>query len=160
MPLRDTRALDVDVVRGRCETAGIRSIATATPWTQLCRSVEPESGRRLGWGRRLPLRDDLFAADALCFLNACSRSFCLAAGSGGPSVTVQSTGFPHLALWSKPGAPFVSMATWTGHSDLEGYEDELADKPSMRLLPAGFSDRYAVNSSIARGHQLTQAHHN
>ncbi|MFX7776555.1 hypothetical protein ABTJ98_21210, partial [Acinetobacter baumannii] len=53
--------------------------------------------------------------------------------------------FPHLALWSKPGAPYVSMEVWTGYGDPEGYTGELVDKPGMRLLAPGAKAGHRVD---------------
>jgi galactose mutarotase-like enzyme len=92
-------------------------------------------------GRRLALNDDLFAAEALCFLDARSRGLTYEAGPGGPSIRLAADGFPHWAIWSKPGAPFVSIEAWTGHGDPEGFSGDLADKPSMRLLAPGETER-------------------
>jgi galactose mutarotase-like enzyme len=100
------------------------------------RSV-PLSGRRLG------LDDQVFAAEALCFLDA--RSTWLRFGDGqGAGVTLAADGFPHFALWSKPGAPFLCMEAWTGHGDPVGFAGELADKPSMLRLPAGATGRHGI----------------
>jgi galactose mutarotase-like enzyme len=101
--------------------------------------------------RRLALNDALFADEALCFLDANSRTFALHAGESGPSISLETSGFPHLALWSLPGAPFVSMEAWTGHSDPEGFAGELADKPSMRLLAPGAVARHAVRLAYRAG---------
>ncbi len=101
--------------------------------------------------RRLPLSDALFAAEALCFLNARSRAVCYEAGPRGPCVRLEATGFPHWAVWSKPGAPFVSVECWTGHGDPEGFAGELKDKPSMRLLAPGVSDRSALVMTFSPG---------
>ena len=90
------------------------------------------------------LSDALFADEALCFLDANSRAFALHAGETGPSISLETSDFPHLALWSLPGAPFVSMEAWTGHSDPEGFGGELAEKPSMRLLAPGASARHSA----------------
>ncbi|BBK44451.1 aldose 1-epimerase [Allostella vacuolata] len=87
-------------------------------------------------GRSLPLDDALFAADALCFLDAASRRVQFENGRG-QAITVAAEDFPHLALWSRPGAPFLSVESWTGHGDPEGFAGELAERPSMRLLAAG-----------------------
>lgn len=87
-------------------------------------------------GRVLDLDDGLFAADALCFLDAASRRLRFENGSGA-TITVEGEGFPHFALWSRPGAPFVSIESWTGHGDPEGFAGELAERPSMRLLAGG-----------------------
>ncbi|MBN8943087.1 MAG: aldose 1-epimerase family protein [Rhizobiales bacterium] len=96
-------------------------------------------------GRRLALTDALFAADALCFLDARSRSFRFVAGDRGPSIALEAEDFPHLALWTKPGAPYISMEVWTGYGDPEGYVGELVDKPGMRLLAAGAKAEHAVD---------------
>ncbi|WP_296572861.1 aldose 1-epimerase family protein [Phreatobacter sp.] len=90
-------------------------------------------------GTRLALGDAVFAAEALCFLKARSRSWALEAPDGA-RLTMALDGFPHLALWSKPGAPFLCMEAWTGHGDPVGFAGDLADKPSMRLLAPGACD--------------------
>lgn len=101
--------------------------------------------------RRLPLDDETFAAEALCFLNARSRSVRYEAGPAGPAITLDAYGFPHWAIWSKPGAPFVSIEAWTGHGDPQGFDGELKDKPSMRLLAPGEIDRCALVMSFSAG---------
>lgn len=90
-------------------------------------------------GCRLALTDEVFAAEALCFLNARSRSWSLVAPDGA-CLSMTLEGFPHLALWSKPGAPFLCLEAWTGHGDPVGFAGDLADKPSMRLLAPGARD--------------------
>nr|WP_160169092.1 aldose 1-epimerase family protein [Bradyrhizobium sp. Ai1a-2] len=95
-------------------------------------------------GRTLNLTDELFASDALCFLSAKSRSFSLNAGHEGSSIVLEASGFPHLALWSRPRAPFVSMEAWTGHSDPEGFAGDLSEKPSMRILASGETASHSV----------------
>jgi galactose mutarotase-like enzyme len=95
--------------------------------------------------RRLELTDELFASDALCFLNANSGAFCFSGLPQGPSIRLETSDFPHLALWSRPGAPFISMEAWTGHSDPVGFTGELIDKPSMRLLAPGATAHHGVD---------------
>ena len=85
-------------------------------------------------GNRLPLAPELFRHDALAFLHARSRSWRFVAPSGA-SIGMRLEDFPHLAVWTKPGAPFLSLEAWTGHGDPEGFAGELIDKPSMILLP-------------------------
>jgi galactose mutarotase-like enzyme len=85
-------------------------------------------------GDRLLLVPELFRDDALIFLNARSRSWRLQAPSGA-AIEMRLDEFPHLAAWTKPGAPFLSLEAWTGHADPEGFDGELIDKPSMTLLP-------------------------
>lgn len=94
-------------------------------------------------GRRLPLYPSLFTGDALCFLDARSRSFRFRAPSGA-AIAMSVENFPHLALWTKPDAPFLSMECWTGHGDMEGFSGDLCERRSMRLLAPGETARHAV----------------
>ncbi|MDB5571788.1 MAG: Galactose mutarotase [Hyphomicrobiales bacterium] len=87
-------------------------------------------------GRRLPLSPELFAQEALCFLDARSGSVALE-GPGGGRIEVAADGFAHWALWSRPGAPFVCVESWTGHGDPEHFGGDLRDKPGMILLGPG-----------------------
>lgn len=95
-------------------------------------------------GRELALDDGLFAGDALCFLDAASREVRFENGRGA-AITVRAEGFPHLALWSRPGAPFLSIESWTGHGDPEGFAGELSQRPSMHLLAAGGAVHHRVS---------------
>ncbi len=92
-------------------------------------------------GRDLPLSDALFANDAVCFLNCASRSLAFVDASGA-SITMQFPDFQHAALWSRPGAPFICLEAWTGYSDPEGFDGDLFDKPSMRVLEPGARARH------------------
>ena len=84
-------------------------------------------------GVRLPLDDALFASEAACFLNLNSRSISFRQANGA-AIAMDFPGFSHAALWSRPGAPFLSMEAWTGYGDPEGFDGELSQKPSMRML--------------------------
>jgi galactose mutarotase-like enzyme len=92
---------------------------------------------------KLRLAPELFANDALCFLDAASTDVAYANGSGA-AIEISAKDFPHMALWTKPGAPFLCIECWTGHSDPEGFEGDIFEKPSMRLLGAGASARHEV----------------
>jgi galactose mutarotase-like enzyme len=84
-------------------------------------------------GTTLPLDDALFAREALCFLDAASRSVRFEQADGS-ALEMAVDDFPHLALWTKPGAPFLSLESWTGYGDPVGFAGDLAKKPSMRIL--------------------------
>jgi len=87
--------------------------------------------------RELPLGGDLFAREALCFLHARSRGLTLAGPEG--RLQVELEGFPHWVIWSKPGAPFVCLESWTGYCDPVGFVGDLFEKPGMILLAPGAS---------------------
>ena len=94
-------------------------------------------------GRELPLPPNLFE-EALCFLEAKSQGlefFALdQAGAERPCLRMELQNFPHIALWSRPGAPFLCLEAWTGHGDPEGFSGDILAKPSMRLLAPGEKD--------------------
>lgn len=92
---------------------------------------------------RLALSDAVLAREALCFLDVRSRSLRYGAPDGS-ALRVEWEDFAHCAIWSRPPAPFVSIESWTGHGDPVGFDEELADKPSMRMLAPGETARHAV----------------
>jgi galactose mutarotase-like enzyme len=96
-------------------------------------------------GRNLTLSDDVFAQEALCFLNAHSRTITFA-GPGG-AILAKADGFKHWALWSRPGAPFLCVEAWTGHGDPEGFTGEFAEKPSLDHLKPGETRRHSLSLS-------------
>jgi len=94
-------------------------------------------------GRDLALSDELFAHDALCFLEPASRSLRFEEASGA-AIEMDFHGFDHAALWTRPGAPFLCLEAWTGYSDPEGFTGDLFEKPSMRTLEGGERARHAA----------------
>lgn len=94
-------------------------------------------------GTSLPLSPALMADEALCFLNAASRRLIYDNGAGA-SLAVELDDFPHIALWALPPAPFLCIEAWTGHGDPEGFDGDLYEKPSMRLLAPGESARHGA----------------
>jgi galactose mutarotase-like enzyme len=94
--------------------------------------------------RELELTPELFD-EALCFLDANSSGLEYAAAEGGPSLRMELENFPHVALWSRPGAPFLCLEAWTGHGDPEGFSGDLFAKPSMRALGPGETARSAAS---------------
>jgi galactose mutarotase-like enzyme len=85
-------------------------------------------------GRRLPLDPALFS-EALCFLDA--RSHGLEFRAGSKSLRMELKNFPHIALWTLPGAEFLCLEAWTGHGDPVYFTGDLHEKPSMRVLAPG-----------------------
>lgn len=83
----------------------------------------------------LPLSPEIFT-EALVFLDAQSHGLAFAAPSGA-SIRLSGDGFPHLAVWSKPDAPFLSLEAWSAHADWEDASGKLADRASMTFLKPG-----------------------
>ncbi|MDE3175585.1 MAG: aldose 1-epimerase family protein, partial [Pseudomonadota bacterium] len=92
-------------------------------------------------GRNLPLDDALLAREALCFLNLASRALRFEPGDGS-ALEMTLDDFPHVALWSRPPAPFLCLEAWTGYGDPVGFSGDLDEKPSMRRLAPGARARH------------------
>ncbi|WP_430911016.1 aldose 1-epimerase family protein [Methylobacterium sp. sgz302541] len=97
-------------------------------------------------GDRLPLDPDIFK-EALVFLDANSRSFRFEA-PGGEAILMEMEEFPHLAVWTKPTAPFLSLECWTGYADRAGFSGALSARASQRLLAPGASAAHGVRVSL------------
>lgn len=86
-------------------------------------------------GRTLALCDDLFAHDALIWTAPRSRALTYGA-PGGLGLRLTHT-FPHLGLWTKPGAPYLCLEPWHGHADPVGFAGDLREKPGQVILAPG-----------------------
>lgn len=100
-------------------------------------------------GQRLDLSADLLTQEALCFLNLHGRGLTFHQGAGA-ALRVDLDHFPHLALWARPPAPFLSIEAWTGHGDPADFEGDLYAKPSMLVLAPGATGRHAVTWTFCR----------
>jgi galactose mutarotase-like enzyme len=99
-------------------------------------------------GKRLPLSHELMSNEALCFLDARSTEARFVAPDG-TSIGVAVEDFPHLALWSRPPAPFLCIESWTGFGDADDFAGDITTKPSMRMLAPGGEARHAAHLSFA-----------
>ena len=81
-------------------------------------------------GRVLHLKDELFAEDVIIFDALKSRSLMYSA-PGAPKLQFDFADFPHLGIWTKPGAGFVCIEPWQGHASPEGFTGEFRDKPGV-----------------------------
>lgn len=150
LPFGQARA-DHRIVFAHDEPGGIRQlsddglIAIPERPSPLHASAErlPEPGS-LG-GRELPLRDDLFDADALIWDQVRSQAVRYGAGEG-PGLEIRFPDTPRLGIWSKPGAQFVCIEPWHGIADPEGFVGEFRDKPGVFTIAPG--DTQAVRMSI------------
>lgn len=98
-------------------------------------------------GDTLRLDDSLFAQDALIFDALASRRLTYAA-PGTAQVAVDFQGMPHLGLWMKPGAGFLCIEPWQGHSDPAGFDGEIDAKPGMVALAASESRNFSMAITI------------
>lgn len=100
-------------------------------------------------GNRLPLEPQMFARDALCFLNLKSRSLAFDNGAGA-RLKVTLDDCPHIGFWTLPPAPYLCIEPWTGYGDPEDFHGDLYQKPSMRILQPGETARHGASFAFER----------
>ena len=93
---------------------------------------------------RLVLAGDQFLDDAMIFPEGAGDGLTYAAEDG-PALTFRFENLPNLALWTKPGAPFLCIEPWHGTAAEYGGSRELKDRPFTTLLPPGESRRFAFS---------------
>lgn len=87
-------------------------------------------------GDRFSLSHSLFEEDAIVFRNAGIREASLVNGVGGKSVSMRFEGFPHLGIWSVPGAGYVCIEPWIGCADdADGTNDMFRKDSVVQLEP-------------------------
>ena len=96
-------------------------------------------------GATLPLDPALFT-EALVFRNA--RSRWMRFTGPGKAIHMAMEDFPHLAVWTKPTAPFLSLECWTGYADWADFSGPLQARDSQRLLPPGEEARHGVRLTL------------
>lgn len=95
----------------------------------------------------LELEDSLFEADAMIFTKHQSRQVSLQSASRA-AITINFTDFPHLGIWSKPGAGFICIEPWQGHSDPLDFHGEFSDKPGIVHIAPGQTRRWQMAISV------------
>ena len=91
---------------------------------------------------RLVLDDAMFEADAMIFPQDAGTGLVYAA-EGGPSLSFRFENLPNLALWTKPGAPFICIEPWHGAAAWAGASADIAERPYGNRLAAGDSKRFS-----------------
>ena len=86
--------------------------------------------------RVLHLADDLFKHDVVIFDQLNSRALTYTA-PGAPKIRVEFPDFPHLGIWTKPGANFVCIEPWQGLASPEEFDGEFRDKPGIVAIAPG-----------------------
>nr|WP_314085546.1 aldose 1-epimerase family protein [uncultured Shinella sp.] len=93
---------------------------------------------------RIVLAQDQFLDDAMVFPEGAGDGLTYAA-EGGPALKFHFENLPNLALWTKPGAPFLCIEPWHGTAAEFGGSRELRDRPFTTVLLPGESRRFAFS---------------
>ena len=96
--------------------------------------------------RELPLRDELFADDALVFLGLRSRKVELVHRKTQRSIALDFAGHDAFLLWTKPGAKYICLEPWCGYPDTVDADRLLEHKGGIIRLTPG--------SGITKTHRI------
>ena len=97
--------------------------------------------------RELALDPELFRADALIWTELHSRSLTYGA-DGGAWLDIAFPDMSMLGLWQVPGARYICIEPWQGHSDPVGSAGDFRDKPGVVVLPAGGSRSFRMDVAV------------
>ncbi len=97
---------------------------------------------------RLDLAHSLFDNDALIFPEGAGTGLTFGA-DGGPRLSFTFTNLPNIALWQKPGAPFLCIEPWHGMAAHAGGTAELVERPYTVALAAGDEMRFGFTVEIS-----------
>jgi len=95
----------------------------------------------------LTLDHRMFEADAMIFPEGAGKGLTYAA-EGGPQLKFSFDNLPNLALWTKPGAPFICIEPWHGTASELGGSDDLAKRPYGVTLQPGEKARFAFTVEL------------
>ncbi|WP_274706745.1 aldose 1-epimerase family protein [Allorhizobium sonneratiae] len=95
----------------------------------------------------LTIDPTLFEEDAMIFPDGAGQSLTYAA-DGAPSLSFRFENLPNLALWQKPGAPFLCIEPWHGMAAQQGKGADIVARPYTSELPAGAATDYAFSLTI------------
>ncbi len=95
----------------------------------------------------LTLDHSMFEADAMIFPEGAGEGLTYAA-EGGPALKFSFENLPNLALWQKPGAPFICIEPWHGTAAELGGSDDIARRPHGVMLQPGKTARFAFTVEL------------
>ena len=97
--------------------------------------------------RKILLSENTFNNDALIMKGITSTKISLMKKTGLKKLlTMDFTGFPYLAVWSKPRAPFICIEPWYSMADNVNSNGNFADKKDLIVLSPkqSFECKYTV----------------
>ena len=100
--------------------------------------------------RRLALTDSLFQDDVLILDQVKSRSVTYG-GSEGSKLRIAFPDAVYLALWTKPGAPFICIEPWHGITDCQGFTGDFMEKPGIFVLKGGAALTAKMDITLLKG---------
>ena len=129
------------VVFEQAEPQPIRQIEKASGLMRAERVPTPVQGREL------PLDAELFRHDALIWTQLASRRLSYGADRDA-WLDVAFPDTPMLGILQVPGARYICIEPWHGHSDPVGFWGEFGEKPGIVSLPQGASRSFRMDVTV------------
>ena len=95
----------------------------------------------------LELKHDYFEVDALVFPEGAGDTITFRAENG-PSLSFTFENLPNLALWQKPGAPYLCVEPWHGMAAEFGKGRDMTDRPYVQSLGPGETQTFTFSVTI------------
>ena len=83
---------------------------------------------------KIQITENVFDDDAIVFEGLKSEKVTIKNNKNSKELSVEYKGFPYIAFWSKPKAPYVCIEPWYGISDFENTSGKLAEKTGILKL--------------------------
>ncbi|WP_298733486.1 aldose 1-epimerase family protein [uncultured Chitinophaga sp.] len=99
--------------------------------------IERSTQPLLDHTQRLPLKKDLFYADALVLKHLASDAVTLKSDATPHGLEFHFSGFPYLGIWAAKDADFVCIEPWCGIADHVDASGQLTEKEGINQLQAG-----------------------
>lgn len=96
----------------------------------------------------LALSESIFKEDALIFKDVDFDELSLRTKDGGERLRVYFKGFPHLALWAKPGADYVCIEPWLGLPDRDEESMAIMEKSTYNKLEPKSTFSISIETEI------------
>ncbi len=87
--------------------------------------------------RRLYIRKELFAKDAMVLKDIPDTCICLRADLHPYGVEFRWKDFPFFGIWQPAGAPFICLEPWCGVADQVNHNQDITQKEGIQSLAAG-----------------------
>lgn len=104
-----------------------------------------------GSDRFTPDYDLLARIDTLIFDGLSSTGMSLVHSETGRGVHMDFSGFPMVAFWTKPGAPYLCLEPWHGCAAAENETGRFEDKPHCITLAPGESRELTYTVTLLHG---------
>ena len=86
---------------------------------------------------KIQITENVFDDDAIVFEGLKSEKVTIKNNKNSKELSVEYKGFPYIAFWSKPKAPYVCIEPWYGISDFENCTGKLEEKTGILKLENG-----------------------